>query len=347
MPQDKLNAVVLADSRGLDTYYINDAYAQGYGIDRVFGYRIDGALRTQGIGNVQSVLIPDHFRGGTIEGNITRIALCRPKWVILCDGIWETLLNREKYLTEAQGAGLLKDATLESMNTNRRDEFGAILNRLYFEDRLSISPAKYGRKLDTLIGYFARRRCRVMWLSLLVPPETHRNGVHAAGAYRPLPFWQDRLRAINEEARTVLDRWGGLYVDLNEGVAHVPSLDHALIDQWHFSDAFHGIVADQIAGHIRHDLTEAASPHSSWDPDCMTPPGRGRATTAVAGIADLTGDDAGTMIKPGEAVILKNASGDRDAAARAILDRFSAVAAVLYPEECGQPADDNVGGRIE
>ena len=105
----------LANSRGLDTYYINPQYPLGYGIDRVFTTQLSRRFRSSETPpNYDAVLKPDDFCGGAMTSKILRSARTDPAVVILCDGIWETLLNRQKHFQRAEAlyhlpAGLCGD----------------------------------------------------------------------------------------------------------------------------------------------------------------------------------------------------------------------------------------------
>lgn len=345
MTEAPLNVVTLTDSRGLDTYYLNANYPDGYGIDRVFAHRLEAQLRAYGIGHVNSYLIPDHIRDGTVETNISRVAFCRPRWIVLSNGIWETVLNRDMYFEEAHKHGFLKGLSPRGLTDEQRLEVGGTLNRLFFEGRLSVSPEKYRAGLNRLVGYFARRRCSIFWLSLLIPPESHRGGIHHAGDYRPLPFWPDQLRAINDAARSVLDYWGGMYLDLAPLAESLPSLECALIDQWHFTDEFQGLVADLLARTIRDDIQSGDTSRSTWSADNLAPPGRLRFQQSIHtdGVEAWTRPEWPAGRLPMEAALKNCAAGSavvltdvdpRDAIARKILADFPHISCVVYPEDC-------------
>jgi len=334
-----ISVAVLADSRGLDTYYLNDRYSESYGIDRVFATRLNNCLRDRFGDGAGSILIPDHFRNGTIETKILRLALNDPSHVLLCDGIWETLLNREKYFEEAAGLGVLDAGVFGTDDEAARQEAGRVLTDLFMAGKLSVSPEGFAEQMNTIAGYFARRRRNTGWLSLIVPPVDHRGGVHYAGNYYPLPGWADCLRAINDAARTVLHRWGGCYVDLDPLVAAAGGIDMALLDQWHFSAAFHDRVAQSLAESVCGDwsVPESVRDKAHVSHQAIVP---GRTGSAALCLYDPDGKGPAGMpaVSDAELADLENTAivvtgQDREVVACDLLKRTDLSNIVLYLEE--------------
>lgn len=324
---------VLADSRGLDTYYLNSRYPSGYGIDRVFATRLNRKLLLdQASANLEAVLVPDHFRAGSTESRILRLALTDPVVIVLCDGIWETLLNREKHFQRAEQQGLLPSGLFGSETRPDRETAGSVLTEMFLNGSLDVSPGGYAASLGQIVGYFARRRRHVYWLSLPVPPAGHRNGVHYAGNYRPLPGWGRCLNAINDVARRVLDFWGQSIVSLDPLIDALGGADEALLDLWHFTPALHDSLADHLAERIPRKLAAAPVPDRHPSRNAIIP-GRvadwpvvelGRDTTV-----DCLGhlEDAIVLVTEPDATL-------RDSTARDVLLRCDESVIVVYPEEC-------------
>ena len=323
---------VLSDSRGLDTYYLNPQYPVGYGIDRVFATRLGRRLGTADLpAPFDVVLLPDHFRAGSLDSKILRLALTDPASVILCDGIWETLLNREKHFERAEQLGRLPHGLFGSENTADRDRAGSVLTELFLTGDLDVSPSRYADSLNRITGYFARRRRRVYWLSLPVPPPGHRGGIHYAGNYRPLPGWDRCLGAINEAAGRIMNDWGQSVIDLDPIIECFGGADAALLDQWHFTVAFHDHLAKHMAKRLSRDL--AAAPDIGRHPshDAMIPgrvrgwPVRTLGRDVDTGHLQTLADTILVIAEPDPAL--------RDAQARAILPQCPDSVILIYPDE--------------
>ena len=109
----------------------------------------------------------------------------------------------------------LGDAALDAAEPTRLDLSHEAITRLFLEDKLPVSPGRYADRICRIASYFARRRRRLCWLSLLVPDPAHKAGVHYAGDYRYPPGWQRCLAAVNDRVKKALDAWGATYVDLD------------------------------------------------------------------------------------------------------------------------------------
>lgn len=226
---------ILGDSRVFDTYYTNDLYRQRYGYNKTFPFLLSKATRARNF-TCDVVHIPDHFRAGTVENNIIRLALNDPDIVILCDGIWETLVRRQLFdrWLEKQPAD-----TDRTYSTRR-------LTDLFVANELTVSPKAYAEKQKTIISYFHRRRRRCMWLSLPMPPREHLDRMHFAGNYQCIPEWDECLKAVNEAMGPIVSSYGADWLDLHELVQSNGGFAQCLIDQWHFSESFHAVLASEI-----------------------------------------------------------------------------------------------------
>jgi hypothetical protein len=219
---------VLGDSRVFDTYYTNDSYPERYGYNATFPFLLAREALRQAK-PYEVVHIPDHFRGGTVENNIIRLALTDPAIVVLCDGIWETLVS--------------KDWTVDG----QKIEDTRVLADRFIANQLAVSPRRYAEKQRRIISYFRRRRRQCVWLSLPMPPREHLNRLHYAGNYRCIPEWDECLNAINEAMAPVVTAYDALWLDLHKLVGAVGGFSQALIDQWHFSKAFHARIASSLS----------------------------------------------------------------------------------------------------
>lgn len=323
---------VLTDSRGLDTYYLNPQYPAGYGIDRVFATRLGRRLRAKNLPfPYDTVLLPDHFRAGSADSRILRLALTDPAAVILCDGIWETLLNREKYFQSAEQLGRLPHGLFGSDQAADMERAGSVLTELFLAGDLDVSPSRYFDSLNRITSYFARRRRQVYWLSLPVPPPGHRGGIHYAGNYRPLPGWDRCLSAINEAAGRVMTGWGQNVIDLDPVIEKFGGADSALLDLWHFTAAFHDHLAEHMATQLSRDL--AAVPDHACHPShgAMIPgrvqgwPVRTLGEDVDIGRINTLTDTILVIAEPDPAL--------RETRARAILSQCPDSVIPIYPDE--------------
>ena len=170
---------VLGDSRAFDTYYTSDAYKIRYGYDSTFPHIWRAAALADAQSGYDVVHIPDHFRGGTVQNNIVRLALTDPAVVVLLDGIWETLINKGHFIAYAE--------------QNALDEpfSHAGLVDLFKANRLSVSPQAFAERTRTLVSYFRRRRRQVIHMTLPVPPKAYIGSTYHAGGYKPLDDWDE------------------------------------------------------------------------------------------------------------------------------------------------------------
>lgn len=241
---ERKNVTILGDSRVFDTYYLNDQYAECYGLDKTFPFLLREKLLGTPNHFADAVHVPDHFRGGTIENNILRVALTNPVGVFLCDGIWETLLNKSHFTEYAA-------KKIESFSLREDETFTLELNHekmaaLYLNDELPIKPSKYARRMYRIASYFARRRRVCYWMNLIQPDPSYKDGVHYAGNYKCSPVWNSCLAAINEQTEKALTPIGGRIFDLHRLMEENGGEANTLLDQWHFTTKFHGVVADKL-----------------------------------------------------------------------------------------------------
>lgn len=248
------NVTVLGDSRAFDTYYTSADYAVRYGYDATFAHVWRAAaLSDQGAG-YDVVHIPDHFRGGTVQNNIVRLALTNPTVVVLLDGVWETLLNKGHFIeyAEANDPGL----------PYSRER----LVELFKADRLSVSPGDFAERTRTLVSYFRRRQRQVIYMTLPVPPKSYIGSTFHAGDYTPHADWDECLAAVNVAGTAVAQDYGCGVLDLTGLMTEIGGPEKALIDQWHFSPAFHKEIAKRLAASVTRMLEDAPAPgHVSHD----------------------------------------------------------------------------------
>lgn len=240
---------ILADSRGFDTYYLNDSYPAGYGYDQTFPHLLARSLWQNPALGFEAVHIPDHFRGGSVESNILRLALTDPAVVVLLNGIWETLLHKGHFLEYAQRR--LEEFDTRSGLTLDLSYSSRTLADLFLADELSLSPRKFAERERRIISYFRRRRRGVVYLTLPVPGPDHLNRMHYAGNHRLLPEWGECLAAINQETAPLAKAYGATVIDLDRLMRDKGGPGACLIDQWHFSPAFHAAVAQALLRDIR------------------------------------------------------------------------------------------------
>lgn len=234
---------VLADSRGFDTYYVNSRYLESYGYHETFPYLLSREFAVQGIHEL--VHIPDHYRGGTVQNNIIRLALTKPELIVLLNGIWETLLTREMFLDYVKGEiGQKRHPSSTPLDFRFSSEE---LVRLFLTDKLANSPAKYIERERRVCSFFLRRGRGAIVFGLPVTPKHHLDGIHFAGNYRCLPEWGHCLEALNTEMLELSRIYGCRYFDTNALMTACGGASECLIDQWHFSRHFHR----QIACHLR------------------------------------------------------------------------------------------------
>jgi hypothetical protein len=244
---------ILGDSRTFDTYYTNEHYEERYGYDKTFPHLWRRtALRDQSV-EYDVIHIPDHFRSGTIQNNIVRLALTNPSIVIVLDGIWESLLNKNHFVqfVEAELRALPKteDTEIEFSFSQTK------LVRLFKSNRLSVSPEQFGERARHIVSYFRRRGRQVIWMTLPVPPRSYVGSTYHAGNYRPISGWEDCLAALNDAVVPTVMDYGGHILDLTNEMEAVGGASSAFIDQWHFSPVFH----EHLAGTL-HNLAQELLP---------------------------------------------------------------------------------------
>lgn len=254
-----INVAILGDSRVFDTYYLNAAYDAGYGMDATFPFLMRRACLSNPADPAFDVVhIPDHFRGGAVETNILRLALTRPGGVILCDGIWETLLNKEMFLDYVQRR--VAEHGARSGRPLAFEYSTAELARLFVAGELPVSPQGYARDIRRLASFFRRRRRKVWWMNLVVPPADYLTRVHYAGNYRCIPEWGACLDAVNAAVAEALAPIGGAVVDVDALCRDHGGPEAALIDQWHYAPSFHVRLAEHLDALLRAEVAAMALP---------------------------------------------------------------------------------------
>lgn len=247
---DSQIVTVLGDSRAFDTYYTNSRYDVRYGYDRTFPHIWRKSVLTDPAATYDIVHIPDHFRGGTLQNNIVRVALTNPLVLVVLDGIWETLVNKGHYLDYARRKGLNGEGTYD------RSKLAA----LFCAGELSPSPADYARRQRRLISYFRRRRRHIVWMTLPVPPKDYIGSTYHAGDYQPVPDWDECLRIINDTIIPVAEAYGCAVLDMTKLMAEAGGPRAAFIDQWHFSESFHVRIAAALDALVRKLLPNSPGP---------------------------------------------------------------------------------------
>ena len=200
-------------------------------------------------GRFDVVHIPDHFRGGTVDNNILRIALTDPAMVYLIDGIWETLLNKDHFAEYALNA--IKNHSLRNGTTLRLELSHENLVRLFESDELAVSPSGYARRIRRIASFFRRRQRTCAWLNLIRPDPAYRDRIHYAGNYKCSPVWNNALEAVNRRVSEALDGLDAPIIDLHALMGRAGGEQCALIDQWHFTSEFHILIAAELKRDIR------------------------------------------------------------------------------------------------
>ncbi len=343
----KKNSVsILGDSRVFDTYYLNDRYDQGYGYDKTFPHLLRGKLLRNEAAVWDVVHIPDHFRGGTVSSNTLRLALTDPDCVYLCDGIWETLLNKshfKEYVLNAIDDHQTRDGELSF------DYSHHALAQLFVEGKLSISPQKYAKRIYDIASYFIRRRRACVWMNLIMPDPAYKDGVHYAGDYKCSPYWRDCLQAVNECVDRKLAEIGAETFDLDQMMRHTGGEESALLDQWHFTESFHAVIADALydkfAGpdfgvavsddHISHRFMVA--PKQISDRIIVFKPDDKQVLedyiVKPLNVEIVTDDPAAAASAKAEIVLLAADDSVRDGLVRDLLTTLRQTQIIVFPEE--------------
>jgi hypothetical protein len=339
MPNKEPIVAVLGDSRVFDTYFTNAAYGERYGYDATFPHLLRKRALESGAFDV--VHIPDHFRGATVENNIIRLALVDPAVVVLCDGIWETLVHKDWFIewatNQIKAHSTLSPEELDLSYSSRR------LADLFIADALPVSPRKYAAKQARIISYFRRRRRQCIWLSLPMPPRDHLNRLHYAGNYRCIPEWDECLAAINDAMAPVVANYGAVWFDLHQLALSQGGFAHALIDQWHFSRAFHAAIAAEFAQILPAILRDSAVPDRHLSRSFMLARPLGTEPVALLGppeaIAQWRAANRGAQV---EAVLAGKESSGRGNGAVPIEDakRLTARCVVAVAPSALTPSDE-------
>ncbi|MCW5771389.1 MAG: hypothetical protein KIT16_07115 [Rhodospirillaceae bacterium] len=367
---------VLGDSRAFDTYYVNESYPRHarYGYDKTFAHLLSRSASFAPSRNRDVVLIPDHFRGGTVESNIIRLALTDPDVVVLCDGIWETLVNKDWFLewvaAKVRAPSATRDGAIDLTYSSE------ILAKLFVAGELPVAPQKYAAKQRRIISYFRRRRRQCIWLGLTTPPRDYLGRLHYAGNYRCIPEWDECLRAVNAAMRPVIRAYGAEWLDLDDLVQANGGYAAALIDQWHFSIQFHAAIASELEARLARLLGDSpiSRDHVSRGFLLASAPGdtplalygrsdrvaqwraanRAARSVAVLGAAESEPADAdlpvvtvGEIGRLGISCIVLTEGPDTPAEEEtSLLERLPAETILLYPSELGA-IDNPVGSDRE
>ncbi len=245
---------LLGDSRAFDTYFYNSEYDQCYGYDKTFSFLLQNQIPCQQDNETSFIHIPDHFRGGTIGNNILRLALTDPSIVILCNGLWETLISKKMFIDYAVDKINKHDtrsgSTLDITYSSRK------LVDLFLDNKLADSPQKYYSQQQQIVSYFARRRRQCIMLNQPIPPISHLNRIHHAGNFRCLPEWGECLDAINKVMDSLHHDYGVRVLDLVQLMEENGGASECLIDQWHYSASFHSHIAQKLGPMISHELSQ-------------------------------------------------------------------------------------------
>ncbi|HUT49665.1 MAG TPA: hypothetical protein VM325_10005 [Alphaproteobacteria bacterium] len=294
-------AAVLGDSRAFDTYFVNADYAQRYGYDKTFPHLWRKRVLSDPAAGYDVVHIPDHFRGGTVQNNIVRLALTDPSVVVVLDGIWETLLNKRHILDFAERRIRAHDAAGSDALTLT---YGPLsLAELFKAGELSVSPQNFAERTRALISYFRRRQRQVIVMTLPVPPKSYVGSTYHAGDYRPPPGWDECLAAMNAATLPVIESYGAHILDLTVLMDDLGGPRQALIDQWHFSPAFHARLAEALDDQVRALLPDAPGPdHVSHK--FMLGPATGAVPPEVIVHAGGAGDELAALAALGPGQIL-------------------------------------------
>lgn len=236
---------VLGDSRVFDTYYATAIYRDtAYGYHKTFPHLLQRALAKNEGADIDCVHIPDHFRGRTLPNNILRLALTDPSAVVLCDGIWESLVSKKHFIEHVERT--LADTATADRGVSIEYSERAIVS-LFEAGKLALSPTAYAERVATIASWFVRRRRKALWLTTPIPPKEHLGGLHYAGNYRPFPGWHDCLAILNRETTKAATAAGADILDLQALVEEHGGAGKCLIDQWHFSAHFHDAIAGRLA----------------------------------------------------------------------------------------------------
>lgn len=342
------NVAILGDSRVFDTYYVNHQYGTSrYGYDKTFPHLLRGLQLARRRAEHDVVHIPEHFRSGTIENNIIRLALADPSAVVLCDGIWETLVNKEHFLEYASRR--LREHPSASGKPVELTYSSAILAELFAGNQLSVTPTRYAARQRRLVSYFRRRRRRGLWLSLPAPPPDHMERLHFAGNHRLIPEWDQCLRAINAAVAPVVTEIGGEIVDLDALARQSGGYAKCLIDQWHFSEHFHAAIARRLDDLIAGGGPDVGASHVSHA--FMLPPlersealvvldldGGGKAWLSQQRewkVSAATSSAEAAAHADGRVVVAFATEPERRDLERTLLPLLSPDAILVYPEEIG------------
>lgn len=289
------NVTILGDSRTFDTYFTNDRYDVRYGYDSSFPQLWRKRALTDPTANYDVVHIPDHFRGGTVQNNIIRLALTDPSIVVVLDGIWESLLNKGHFLEFAER--LLRGHASAFDGPINLSYSPDTLLQLFENGALSVSPQDFAERARVLVSYFRRRRRQVLWLPLPVPDQHYIGSTYHAGDYHPPVNWDQILSALNAASASVMAAYGCHTIDMTRVMTEFGGAEEAFIDQWHFSPGFHAHLAEILDRRCREILKECpGADHVSHEfmlacPDRDVPPSvsvyDGEAADEVSALAAL------------------------------------------------------------
>jgi hypothetical protein len=238
------NVTILGDSRAFDTYFTNSHYTTRYGYEKTFCHIWRKLALLDPSCDYDAIHIPDHFRGGTVQNNIVRLALTNPAVVVILDGIWDTLISR-RHFVEYVERQQQNDLTASGLILEK-DYSPELLARLYVAGELSISPNNFAERSRHIISYFRRRQRHVIWMTLPVPPKSYLGSNYHAGDYHPNADWDECLIAANKAVIPIVEAYGGVVLDMTVEMERIGGAEQAFIDQWHFTPEFHAQIAEAL-----------------------------------------------------------------------------------------------------
>jgi len=285
---NKIKVAILGDSRTFDSYYYNSQYNERYGYDKTFPFLLERLMWSSSNGAIDTVHIPDHFRSRSIENNILRLALTKPSMVIMCNGIWETLLNKQLFIDYA-----MEKINAHHLRSGEELKFtysSRALGALFKSNELSMSPKKYFAEQRQIVSYFRRRQRHCALMALPIPPPTHLDRLHYAGNYRCMPEWGECLEALNDVIKPLEKDCGLFIIDMHNLILENGGFGKNLIDQWHFSMSFHALVADYLKKFIEDRLNLLDMPDDHISHEFMLHRDIGRHTLLICGTGSFAAD---------------------------------------------------------
>lgn len=255
---------ILGDSRAFDTYFTNANYVARYGYEKTFPHIWRKMALLEAPCEFDVVHIPDHFRGGTVQNNIIRLALTNPAVIVILEGIWDTLIGKRHFVEYVEQRRQTRSP--QSADEPEPEYDPTSLSQLFVAGELSISPEDFADRSRRIISYFRRRQRQIIWMTLPVPPKSFVGSTYHAGNYQPNANWHECLAAVNDAVRPIVEAYGGVILDMTLEMDAVGGAGEAFIDQWHFTPAFHIQLADALHCQARRLVRSAPGPgHVSHD----------------------------------------------------------------------------------